>query len=72
MQVFFYHVQTQTGGIGDLLVTVAIADKSRHLLFAPGEPDEVRQMGVRRSVRRSSGPAHVFALDQKMRTREVS
>ncbi|PYL62238.1 MAG: hypothetical protein DMF24_04810 [Verrucomicrobia bacterium] len=36
----------------DFLITPPFADKSRNFLFAPGEPDEMRQTGARCRPRR--------------------
>jgi hypothetical protein len=42
VKVLFHHRQTQTGVIGDLLVTPPFTDKSRNFLFTPGESDKMR------------------------------
>jgi hypothetical protein len=47
VEVLFYHRQTQTGVISDLLVTPPFADKTRNFLFPASESDEVRQTGAR-------------------------
>lgn len=51
VEVLFYHRQTQTGVIRDLLVTLPFADETRNFLFAPSESDEMRQTGARRRPR---------------------
>src|SRR5260370_27131559 len=71
IEMLFHHRQTQACRIGDFLVAPAIADQSRNFLFARGEPDEMRQTGVRRLGRLPSRTACVFALDQKMWPRQV-
>jgi len=72
VEVLFHHRQTQAGVIGDLLITPPLADKSRNFLFAPGESDQMRQMGARRPGMRGSGRAQIFTLDKKMRLRHAA
>src|SRR6266480_3942560 len=72
VQMLFHHRQTQTGVIGDLLVTPPFTDKSRDFLFAPRKLDQMRQTGARRLGARSSRRAQIFALDKKMRPRHAS
>ena len=71
MEVLFYHRQTQTGVIGDLLVTPPLTDKSRNFLFAPGESDEMGQTRARRAGTCGSGRVQIFAFDKKMRARDA-
>jgi hypothetical protein len=42
VEVLFRHWQTQAGVVGDLLIAMSFADKSRNFLFAPGEPGKMR------------------------------
>jgi len=72
VEMLFHHRQTQAGVISDFLITPPFADKPRNFLFAPGESDEMRQVGARRPVMRGSGRAQIFALDKKMRLRHAA
>src|SRR5437899_7881192 len=71
VEVLFHHRQTQAGVISDLLVTPPFADQSRNFLFAPGEPDELRQTRACRSRTLSKVAPQIFALDEKMRLRHT-
>ena len=71
VKMLFDRWQTQASLIGDLLVAPPVANQSRDFLFARGEPGEMRQTGGCCLGMLSSVTAQGFALDEKMRPRQI-
>ena len=63
--MLFHHRQAQSSIIRDLLITAPITDEPCHLLFATGEPGQVRQARAAQ-LGLNLSPVQIFALDKEV------